>query len=92
MRRTLEVLEGVRDGRGRLGRLLLVGRSELLVSSFGVQDAVDGGGPQPLRAIEVEGWVVPGLDHQIAGLDFAGARLRNVLAVGGAVGHIAGFL
>ena len=53
MRRTLEVLEGVRDGCGRLRRLLLVGRPELLVSSFGVQDALDGGGPQPLRAVEV---------------------------------------
>ena len=34
MRRTLKVLEGVRDGRGRLGRLLLVGGSELLVFFF----------------------------------------------------------
>ena len=55
MRRTLKVLEGVRDGRGRLGRLLLVGGSELLVGFFRVEDAVDGGGPQPLGAIEVEG-------------------------------------
>ena len=31
MRRNLKVLEGVRDGRGRLGRLLLVGGSELLM-------------------------------------------------------------
>jgi len=92
MRRTLEVLEGVRDGCGRLRRLLLVGRPELLVSSFGVQDALDGGGPQPLRAVEVEGGVVPVLDHEIAGLDFSGARFCNVLAVVGAVGHIAGFL
>ena len=92
MRRTLKVLEGVRDGRGRLGRLLLVGGSELLVGFFRVEDAVDGGGPQPLGAIEVEGGVVPGLDHQIAGLDFAGAGLGYVLAVRGAVGHIAGFL
>ena len=60
MRRTLKVLERVRDGRGRLGRLLLVGGSEL-VFFFCVEDAVDGGGPQPLRAIEVEGGVVPGL-------------------------------
>ena len=30
MRRTLKVLEGVREDRGRLGRLLLVGGSELL--------------------------------------------------------------
>ena len=30
MRRTLKALEGVRDDRGRLGRLLLVGGSELL--------------------------------------------------------------
>ena len=30
MRRTLNALEGVRDDRGRLGRLLLVGGSELL--------------------------------------------------------------
>ena len=34
MRRTFKVLEGVRDGRGRLGRLLLVGDSELLVFFF----------------------------------------------------------
>ena len=62
MRRTLKVLEGVRDGRGRLGRLLLVGGSELLVFFFFcVEDAVDGGGPQPLGAIEVEGRVVLGL-------------------------------
>ena len=63
MRRTLKVLEGVRDGRGRLGRLSLVGGSEHLVCVcfFCVEDAVDGGGPQPLGAIEVEGGVVPGL-------------------------------
>ena len=30
MPRTLKALEGVRDDRGRLGRLLLVGGSELL--------------------------------------------------------------
>ena len=36
--------------------------------------------------------VVPGLDHQIAGLDFAGTGLGYVLAVRGAVEHIAGFL
>ena len=59
---------------------------------FCVEDAVDGGGPQPLGAIEVEGGVVPGLDHQIAGLDFAGAGLGYVLTVRGAVGHIASFL
>ena len=76
MRRTLEVLEGVRDGRGRLGRLLLVGGvPSSLCFFFCFEDAVDGGGPQPLGAIEVEGGVVPGLDHQIAGLDFAGAGL-----------------
>ena len=92
MRRTLRVLECVRDGRGRLGRLLLVDGSELLVFFFCVEDAVDGGGPQPLGAIEVEGGVVPGLGHQIAGLDFAGAGLGYVLVVRGAVGHIAGFL
>ena len=91
MRRTLKVLEGVRDDRGRLGRLLLVGSSELLVFFFCVEDAVDGGSPQPLGAIEVERGIVPGLDHQIAGLDFAGAGLRYVLAVRGAVEHIAGF-
>ena len=92
MQRTLKVHEGVRDGRGRLDRLLLVGGSELLVFFLCVEDAVDGGGPQPLGAIEVEGGVVPGLDHEIAGLDFAGAGLGYVLAVRGAVGHIAGFL
>ena len=92
MRRTLKVLEGVRDGRGRLGRLLLVGGSELLVVFSCVEDAVNGGGPQPLGAIEVEGGIVPRLDHQITGLDFAGAGLGYVLAVRGAVGHIAGVL
>ena len=90
MRRTLKVLEGVRDDRGRLGRLLLVGGSELVF--FCVEDDVGGGGSQPLGAIVVEWGVVPGLDHQIAGLDFAGAGLGYVLAVRGAVGHIAGFL
>ena len=65
---------------------------KLLVGFLCVQDAADGGGPQPLRAIEVEGGVVPGLDHQIAGLDFAGAGLHYVLAVRGVVGRIAGFL
>ena len=34
MRRTLKVLEGVRDGRARLDRLLVVGGSELLVFFF----------------------------------------------------------
>ena len=34
MRRTSKVFEGVRDDRGRLGRLLLVGGSELLVFFF----------------------------------------------------------
>ena len=92
MRRTLEVLEGVRDGCGRLRRLLLVGRPELLVSSFGVQDALDGGGPQPLRAVEVEGGMFPVLHHEIAGLNFPGARFCYVFPVGGAVGHIAGLL
>ena len=83
MRRTLKVLEGIRDDRGRLGRLLLVGGSELFFLC--VEDAVDGGGPQPLGAIELERGVVPGLDHQTAGLDFAGAGLGYVLAVCGAV-------
>ena len=92
MRRTLKVLEGVRDGRGRLCRLLLVGGSELLVFVFCVEDAVGGGGSQPLGAIEVEWRVVPGLDHQITGLDFAGTGLGYVLAVRGAVEHISGFL
>ena len=59
---------------------------------FFVEDAVDGGGPQPLGAIEVGRGVVPGLDHQIAGLDFAGKGLGYVLAVRGAVGNVAGFL
>ena len=67
MRRTSKVFESVRDDRGRLGRLLLVGGSELLVLYF----CVDGGGPQPLGAIEVERGVVPGLDHQTAGLDLS---------------------
>ena len=93
MRRTLKVLfQGVRDDRGRLGRLFIVGGSELYVLFFGVEDTVDGGGPQPLGAIEVERGVVPGVDHQIAGLDSAGAGLGYVLAVRGAVEHIAGFL
>ena len=69
-----------------------MGRPELLVSSFGVQDALDGGGPQPLRAVEVEGGVVPVLHHEIAGLNFPGARFCYVFPVGGAVGHIAGLL
>ena len=56
---------------------------------FCVEDAVGGGGSQPLGATEVEWRVVPGLDHQIAGLDFAGAGLGYVLAVRGAVAHIA---
>ena len=66
--------------------------NELLVFFFCVEDAVDGGGPQPLGAIGVERGVVPGLDHRTAGLDFAGARLGYVLAVRGDVEHIAGFL
>ena len=61
MRRTLKVFfQGVRDDRGRLGRLFIVGGSELYVLFFGVEDTVDGGGPQPLGAIEVERGVVPG--------------------------------
>ena len=36
--------------------------------------------------------MVPVPDHEIAGLNFSGARFCNVLAVVGAVGHIAGFL
>ena len=59
---------------------------------FCVEDAVGGGGSQPLGAIVVEWGVVPGLDHQIAGLNFAGAGLGYVVAVRGAVEHIAGFL
>ena len=54
MPRTLKALEGVRDDRGRLGRLFIVGGSELYVLFFGVEDTVDGGSPQPLGAIEVE--------------------------------------
>ena len=34
MRRALKVLEGVRDDRGRLGRLLIVSGSELLGFGF----------------------------------------------------------
>ena len=59
---------------------------------FRIEDAVGGGGSQPLGAIVVEWGVVPGLDHQIAGLDFAGAGLGYVVAVRGAVEHIACFL
>ena len=92
MRRTFKVLQGVREDLGRLGRLLLVGGSELLGFFFCVEDAVGGGGSQPLGATEVEWRVVPGLDHQIAGLDFAGAGLGYVLAVRGAVERIAGVL
>ena len=69
-----------------------MGGSELLVFVFCVEDAVGGGGSQPLGAIVVESGVVPGLDHQIAGLDFAGAGLGYVVAVRGAVEHLAGFL
>ena len=36
--------------------------------------------------------MIPVLDHEIAGLYFAGASLCNVVAVGGADGHLAGFL
>ena len=36
--------------------------------------------------------VVPGLDHQITGLDFAGTGLGYVLAARGAVEHLPGFL
>ena len=68
----------VLDDRRRLGRLLLVGGYELLVF-FCVEDAVGGGGSQPLGAIVVEWGVVPGLDHQIAGLDFARAGLGYVV-------------
>ena len=52
---------------------------------FCVEDGVGGGGSQPIEAIEVEWRVVPGLDHQIVGLDFAGTGLGYVLAVRGAV-------
>ena len=62
-----------------------------LVFFFCVEDDVGGGGSQPLGAILVEWGVVPGLDHQIAGLDFAGAGLGYVVAVRGAVEHIAAF-
>ena len=70
---------------------MLVGGSELLVF-FCVEDAVRGGGSQPLGAIEVEWRVVPGLDHQITGHDFARAGLGYVVAVRGAVEPISGFL
>ena len=59
---------------------------------FCVEDAVGGGGSQPLGAIEVEWRVVPGLDDQITCLDFAGTGLGYFLAVRGAVEHIVGFL
>ena len=45
--------------------------------------------------LEQESWreeLSQALYHQSAGLDFAGAGLGYVLAVRGAVGHIAGFL
>ena len=48
---------------------------------FCVEDAVGGGGSQPLGAIVVEWGVVPGLDHQIAGLDFARAGLGYVCLI-----------
>ena len=52
----------------------------------------DGRVTQTKQKNVVEWGVVPGLDHQIAGLDFAGAGLGYVVAVRGAVEHIAGFL
>ena len=48
------------------------------------------GGVNRLEQIEVEWRVVPGRDHQITGLDFAGTGLGYVLAVRGAVEHISG--
>ena len=57
---------------------------------FCVEDVV--GGVNRLEQIEVEWRVVPGLDHQIAGLDFAGTGLGYVLAARGAVEHLPGFL
>ena len=89
-RRTCSVvLERGRDGGGGLGGLLLRGGTELLVGLVGVEQTGDGGGPQTLAAVQVEGGLVPGLDHEVAGLDLAGALLRDVPAVCRAVGHIA---
>ena len=83
-----EVLERGRDGGGRLGGLLR-GGAELLVGLVALEQAGGGGGPQSLAAVQVEGGLVPGLDHDVAGLDLAGALLRDVPAVCRAVGHIA---
>ena len=83
-----EVLERGRDGGGGRRGLLLRGGAELLVGLVGVEQAGDGGGPQTLAAVQVEGGLVPGLDHEVAGLDFAGALLRDDPAVCRAVGHI----
>ena len=62
MRRTLKVLEGVRTvADGLAASCSWVVPSSLCYFLFCVEDAVDGGDPQPLGAIEVEGGVVPGL-------------------------------
>lgn len=93
MQRTwLEVLKGVWDCSGRLGGLLVGGGTQVLVGLLGVQDILDGRGPQALGAVEVEGRVVPGLHDEVADLDLPGAGLGDVLAVGGGVGHQARFL
>ena len=84
-----KVLERGRDGGGGLEGLLLRGGGELFVGLVGVEQAGDGGGPQTLAAAQVEGGLVPGLDHEVAGLDLDGALLRDVPAVCRAVGHIA---
>lgn len=86
------MLEGVRDGGGRLGGLLLVGGAELLVDFLGVEDAVDRGRPQALRAVQVQRGRVPSLHHEVADLDLAGAPLGDVPVVRGAAGRVAGFL
>ena len=75
----LEVLEGVRDGGGRLGGLLFVGGAELLVNFLGVEDAVDRRRPQALRAVQVQRGRAPGLHHELADLDLAGAPPGDVL-------------
>ena len=88
-----EVLERGRDGGGGLEGLLLRGGGELFVGLVGVEQADDGGGPQTLAAVQlVGGGLVSGLDHEVAGLDLAGALLRDVPADCIAVGHIAVFL
>ena len=72
---TSEVFEVVGDLGGRLGCLLLGGGTKVVQHLLLVEELVHDLPPLSLRAHEVEGRVVPVLDHQVAGLDFARARV-----------------